>query len=372
MTEYTEIPIGDLFVPISGSPKFIRRYIEAHPGEHPVFSASLLRPFGYIDEFQFEGTYLSWTMNGYAGHVSEIGGRFSLTRDRGVFIPRPDVKIPDLTYLRLAMEPALTAAAVGRRIDGKKNTYTKIYPESAAKVLIRLPIDRDGRFDYKRMSELAAQYRRIESAKAEVQAILEAMRRSIVSLETPREPVRTLTLGGEWMEFIQTKTGWTKTTYSKRDTGNLEDVPVYSAAKRPVAFVKHKYPGMITASPENPIISFGANGDGSAGTNFVFHERSFYVSNDRTCLRVLSPDIDPRYVYLALHGMKERYGFDHAFKATTRNLTLVTFDIPATRTGFDYRRQQEAIVEFRSADEAKRVVQDELARLSEVRVSLID
>src|SRR5262245_60533637 len=113
MKKYVELPIGDLFRPISGSAKFIQRFIEQNSGVYPVYSASLLRPFGHVNIYEFDGEYLSWTMNGYAGHVSEIKGKFSLTRDRGVFLPREGVEIPDLTYLRLAMEPSLTAAAVG-------------------------------------------------------------------------------------------------------------------------------------------------------------------------------------------------------------------------------------------------------------------
>lgn len=372
MIQYAEIPIGELFEPVGGNPKFVQRYIEAHPGQHAVYSASLIRPFGHVDEFDFEGHYLSWTMNGYGGHVSEIAGRFSITRDRGVFMPRPEVQVPDLTYLRLAMEPVLMAAAVGRRIDGKRNTYTKIYPESAAQALIQLPVDGSGRPDYNLMSTLGARYRRIESAKAEVQTVLEAMRRSVLTIGIPREPARTLSLGDDWMEFVTTKTGWTKTEYCKLDTGNPNDVPLYSAARGPVAFVKPKYPGQIAASPEHPVISFGANGDGSAGTNFVFHERPFYVSNDRTCLRVCAPKIEPRYVYFALDGMKERYGFGHAFKATIRNLGEVAFDIPATGNGFDRRRQQEMVEEFRAAAEAKQLVQAELERLSEARLNVAD
>lgn len=372
MTKYTEIPIGELFQPVGGNPKFIQRYIEANPGKCPVYSASLVRPFGYVNRFDFEGEYLSWTMNGYAGYVSEIRGRFSVTRDRGIFLPRPGVTIPDLTYLRLAMEPVLTASAVGRRIDGKRNTYTKLYPESAAQVVIRLPVDNSGQLDHNLMSELGARYRRVELAKSEIKSVLEAMQRSIVTIGVPRAPVQTISLGGEWMKFITTKTCWTKTKYSKLDTGSPTDIPVYSAAREAVAFVEPKYPGQIPASPEYPVISFGANGDGSAGTNFIFHERPFYVSNDRTCLQVLDPDIDPWYVYFSLHGMKERYGFSHAFKATIRNLGAVTINVPSTKRGFDPKRQREMVEEFRSASEAKRLVQTQLEHVTAAQLNFLD
>jgi hypothetical protein len=372
MTKYAEIPIGELFQPMCGSAQFIRRYIEQNPGDYPVYSGSLFRPFGHVNVHEFDGEYLSWTMNGYAGHVSEIRGKFSLTRDRGVFIPREGVVIPDLTYLRLAMEPSLKAAAVGRRIDGKRNTYTKIYPEAAAQVIIRLPVDGRGRMNYKLMSALGARYRQIELAKSRVKALLDAMRRSVVVMESPPAPARTLSLGGDWMEYINTKTGWTKTTYGNLDTGNREDTPVFSAARGAVAYVKCKHANKIHASPEHPVISFGANGDGSAGTNFVFHEKPFYVSNDRTCIRLLDNNIEPRYVYYCLRGMKERYGFGHTLKANAQNLSDVTIEVPFANGEFDSKKQLEMVETVRQADMAKRRAEEQLGRICAAQLNFID
>jgi hypothetical protein len=372
MTDFVEVPIGELFKPISGSPKFIRSYIESNRGEYPVYSASLLRPFGYVAEYQFDGHYLSWTMNGYGGHVSEIRDKFSLTRDRGIFVPREGVQLPDLTYLRTVMEPSLKAAAVGRRIDGKLNTYTKIYPETAAQVHIRLPLDKSGRLDVGLMKKLGERYRRVEAARQEILALLEDMKKSSLAFGSALDDVESLSLGGDWMEFVSSKTGWTKTDYGKLDTRDPADIPLYTAARGPVAYVKVKHAGLIKATPAQPIISFAANGDGSAGTNFVFHEKPFYVSNDRTCLRVCDETIDPWYVYFALNGMKARYGFGHSFKATSRNLGEVSFNIPVKAKKFDLARQLEVVERFRTALEAKKLVQAELERVGEARLSIGD
>jgi hypothetical protein len=52
------------------------------------------------------------------------------------------------------MEPQLVAAAMGRRVDGRLNEYTKIYPDTAMDVVIRLPLDDAGGYDYDRMARL--------------------------------------------------------------------------------------------------------------------------------------------------------------------------------------------------------------------------
>lgn len=369
MNQYVSIPIGDFFTPVGGSAKYIRTFIDANPGIHPVYSASLRCPFGYVDHYCFDGRFLSWTMNGYGGHVSEINGKFSLTRDRGVFKPRTGVKIPDLTYLRFAMEPVLKAAAIGRRVDGKLNTYTKIYPDTAAQQQILLPVNASGELDFALMEKLGERYRKMESALTEIQTVLDALRRSSLGFGVAGAELKTLALGAEWMEFVSKKTGWTKAEYLKLDTGNIGDAPVYTAARGPVAFVSPVHEGLIEATPEEPVISFAANGDGSAGTNFVFHEVPFYVSNDRTCIRVLDENIDPWYVFFALDGIKIRFGFGHAYKATPRNLSEVTIGVPLKNGELDRETQVLEVKRFRVALKAKQKLQEELETVSSASIA---
>ncbi|WP_197688522.1 N-6 DNA methylase [Burkholderia pseudomallei] len=173
-----------------------------------------------------------------------------------------------------------------------------------------------------------------------------------------------------WMEYETTKAGWTKTEYRKLETTKKDGCKVYSAARVPVATVDAKHPGKIAASTQAPVISFAANGDGSAGTNFVFHTAPFYVSNDRTCIRITHQNIDPEYVMYALHGMKETYGFSHAFKATKENLGIVTFNVPLTKDGaFDLKRQQKMVKEFKEIFEAKAELESQLETLLKNRLA---
>lgn len=184
MTKFIDLAVGDLFVGRNGRAVFVKDYLDKHPGEFPVYSASLEKPFGHVETFDYEGTYLTWVMNGYGGRVQEVSGKFSANRDRGVLMPRDGVKVPDMTYLRYAMEPVFVVAAVGRRVEGRRNDYTKLYPDDAMSQRIQVPVDRHGNLDYAKMEELGAKLRRIEAAQAEVRRALEEVLAARVTIES--------------------------------------------------------------------------------------------------------------------------------------------------------------------------------------------
>jgi hypothetical protein len=183
-TALTDVAVGDLFEGQNGKAVFIKDYLHKHPGPHPVYSASLEEPFGHVDTFDYEGNMLTWVLNGYGGRVQEVSGKFSASRDRGVLVPRNGVEVPDLTYLRYAIEPVFVASAVGRRVDGRKNDYTKLYPKEAMAQRIPMPLDASGHHDYARMKAIGARLRRIEAAQAAVRKSLESVLAARVTIDS--------------------------------------------------------------------------------------------------------------------------------------------------------------------------------------------
>lgn len=129
------------------------------------------------------------------------------------------------------------------------------------------------------------------------------------------------------------------------DTHNFDDIPVYTAGQTPVVYIKEidgRPP--IAASPSIPLLSFATNGDGSAGRNFIVHDRPFYINTDRIVVKPRRKDLDIHYVRVMLQGMKEQYGFNHAHKANVHNLSAVNFDVPIKADNtFDIEQQQVAI-----------------------------
>jgi hypothetical protein len=344
VTSYDEVPIRELLEPVGGRAKFIREFIEAHPGEYPVYSASLVAPFGYIDEYDYYGKFLTWVMNGYGGRVQEVSGRFSLTRDRGVFLPRSDVRVPDLTYLRFAMEPQLTAAAVGRRVDGRLNEYTKIYPETAGDVVIQLPLCESGDFDYERMAKLGEKFRRIEAAQAGVRRAHEPLERAVFPVQVS-EPTATISLADR--RFFNLSIG----ERVLRADHVAQGVPVYSAN------VLVPFGAVATTNLtdfQRPSLLWGI--DGNFDWNLIQAGVIFATTDHCGRLQVVDARIDAEYLYWFLRATRERYGFDRVFRASLANMKAegtVTIPLDFESHEFSVTRQRVIAAECRQREQAR-------------------
>ncbi|MFC5559580.1 hypothetical protein ACFPN4_10840 [Ureibacillus thermophilus] len=90
----------------------------------------------------------------------------------------------------------------------------------------------------------------------------------------------TTTFGNEDLFEIYTSTlSYTKRTYSQLDIGKGRGIPIYTATKDPVAYIKeveNKEP--YRASASQPHISVASDGYGTAGTNIVYHTSDYYLS----------------------------------------------------------------------------------------------
>ena len=353
MTKYVEVQIGDLLEARSGKPKYIRDYIDRNLGPNAVYSASLTRPFGFVSDHDYEGRHLTWVMNGYGGRVQEVDGRFSATRDRGVFVAREGVELPDLTYLRFAMEPQLISAAVGRRVDGRMNEYTKIYPDTAMEQSISLPVLESGNFDYQRMTEIGERLRRVATAQMRVRAAQEPLERATFSLDI-NEPTTKLSLGDE--TYFRLSIGERVLTTEHVESG----VPVYSAnALSPFGHV-------VKSNLENfeqPSLLWGI--DGNFDWNLIASGEAFATTDHCGRLQLQDPLLDPEYVFCYLWSTRASYGFDRVFRASLRNMKAdVEVVVPLDSEGkFSLDRQREIARAFKERQSAQAA---SLAALSDV------
>jgi hypothetical protein len=361
LTKYAEVQIGELFVAVNGRARFIKDYIDARAGDHPVYSASLTRPFGYVDEFEYDGDFLTWVMNGYGGRVQEVTGRFSANRDRGVFVPREGVRIPDLTYLRFAMERELVAAAVGRRVDGRLNEYTKIYPETASKVLIQLPLDDSGQYDYRKMAELGAKFRRIEAAQVNVRLAQDPLFRATFTIDVP-EPSVTIHIGDE--RFFDLSIGKRVLRGEHKATG----IPVYSAN----ALVPFGNIAKTNLSDfDKPSLLWGI--DGNFDWNLMPAGTVFATTDHCGRLQVLDNRIDPGYVYWFLRATRWRYGFDRVYRASLQNMkaeVTVTLPVDSENGEFSLETQRVLAKAFRKREQARAASLTALADVLKARISI--
>lgn len=173
-------------------------------------------------------------------------------------------------------------------------------------------------------------------------------------------------------KFVTGNIGSNRKRLSALDTHDESDIPVYTASRLPIAHIKEiigKQP--IFSSLASPIISFASNGDGSAGRNFILHDRPFYICADRVCIKVVCECISPVYVRYALRNMKEEYGFNHAHKANKQNLSSVTIPIPLTKdNSYNLDLQNDMAMKFLAIEQCKQEISQKLDALVQQKIEL--
>lgn len=172
---YRNYPLCELFVTEKGTAKYTKKYGNAHCGEYPVYSASSQKPLTYIDTFDFDGRYMTWSTNGFAGTMLILDGRFSINGDRAILIPKDNRKDLDFDYFKFTLEPIFREMAKGRKGDNGEDEFTKLYPSMISNVMIPVPIDSDGKIDLLAQKQIAAKYLTIQQCRQEIVDKLNAL-----------------------------------------------------------------------------------------------------------------------------------------------------------------------------------------------------
>ena len=146
--------------------------------------------------------------------------------------------------------------------------------------------------------------------------------------------------------------------------------PCTPQLRRPVAFVETENGSLIECAEDKPLFSFGANGDGSAGTNFIIHRPPPYVSRGRTVVHVKTLN-DPariRVLPAANHEARIRVLF-LLTSAVPTNLDQVMPDIPLTPNGdFDVKAQREVVERYEEVMTLTRMLEPGCTRLQSLNV----
>lgn len=138
-TEYLPLPM--LFEMSKGFAKYTKKYGNLHSGQYPVYSASSQKPLIHLDTYDYDGRYMTWAKNGFAGTLLILNGRFSINGDRGILLPKDDRTDLDFDYMKFILEPIFREMAKGRRGDNGEGEFTKLYPSILEDVMIPVPVD---------------------------------------------------------------------------------------------------------------------------------------------------------------------------------------------------------------------------------------
>ncbi|ATP59834.1 restriction endonuclease subunit S [Mesomycoplasma dispar] len=97
--------IGEITKLTRGNGKLTKKFIEKNPGIFPVYSGSTINngEIGKISTFDFEGEFLTWTIDGYAGTVFYRNEKFSANSHCGI-IEIKDQKIVNPKFLQYILQ----------------------------------------------------------------------------------------------------------------------------------------------------------------------------------------------------------------------------------------------------------------------------
>jgi Type I restriction modification DNA specificity domain. len=130
-------------------------------GKYPVYSASGSSPLIHIDTYDYDGEFLSWSTNGFAGTISVLNEKFSINGDKGLLLPKNDREDLDLYYLKYILEPVFREMAKGRKGDNGVDEFTKLYPSMLEEIMVPVPIDENGEISLILQIEIAKKYKMI-------------------------------------------------------------------------------------------------------------------------------------------------------------------------------------------------------------------
>lgn len=175
---FKEVPIIKIFETKKGLSKYTKTYGSQHIGEYPVYSGSNIAPIMHIDTYDYDGEYLSWVVDGFAGYMKVLTGKFSATGHKGIMILK-DSNI-DLDYVKFTLEPILRESAKGRKGDNGANEYTNVAPKVVENSVIKIPILEDGNFDIETQKEISKKYLMIEQIKISIEEELTKIEKLMV------------------------------------------------------------------------------------------------------------------------------------------------------------------------------------------------
>lgn len=164
--KYKSFKLKELFHIERGISKYTKKYGNTHKGDYPVYSASNREALTFIDSFDYNGKFLTWATNGFAGYVKVISGKFSINADRGLLKPKKEEI--NILYVKHKIEPVLRGLAKGRKGEKGEDEFTKVYPSMIEDIAIEMPVDKNGKLEEKIQKIIAEKYATVEDIKSKI------------------------------------------------------------------------------------------------------------------------------------------------------------------------------------------------------------
>ena len=305
----------------------------------PAISANIQIPFGYVKKPLFDDfsqPSILWGIDGnWATRVVEPEYKFYPTDHCG-YLRCSDRRI-NLHYLAYMLF-----------LEGESAGFSRSFRASLENIKglsIPFPVTSNGDIDEIAQQNIADRILRLEGLREKLRRQLNRIIDADIEIDKSEsglaEKTKKLYLSDDDFVIMSEGIGKNRKFFRDFQDNQPDFIPVYTAAQTPVAFIpKIANKETIKASPNNPVLSFATNGDGSAGKNFILHKKPFYINSDRIAILCKREKVSLEYIMCVLRNMKTQYGFNHNFKANKKNIKDVEIPIPIDDSGeFDLEKQ---------------------------------
>ena len=350
---YSNFKLKDLFSIERGKSRYTKKFGNENKGDFPVYSASNNAPLTHINSFDYDGNYLTWATNGFAGYIMVIDGKFSINADRGLL--KPIKENINIGYIKSVLEPIFRGLAKGRKGDKGEDEFTKVYPSMIENVEIKMPVNANEDFDIGVQKEIVNKIRFTE----EVRTIVTSYKHQLNNLKIHFEENYKFKdiLISELFEFPTIK-GLTKSFIDK----NKGNIPVYGGKMEeiPIGYVSDNLKNVKYF--ENCL---GWNRNGSTGYTFL-HSNKFTTTDDHRPMilkKQYNGYINLHYVrYYIEESLLNKFSWGD--KAGKDKVSKLTLRCPINTAGeIDVNTQNEIAQKLKKIEEIKFLISKELNKI---------
>jgi len=340
-----------------GNPVYTRKYGEKNKGKYPVYAASNNEPLTYINTYDYDGDYLTWARNGFAGYMKAHHGKFSVNYDRGILIPKND-KI-NVEYVQYVLEPILRNIAVGRRDISGKDEFTKLYLSIMEEQVIYVPLDKNNEISEDLQIEIINEYQFINDLKNELNKYLSILKQinmkiSYSETEYTFEPIT------KYFDLIKGNSIYTN-NYVKKNPGVH---PLYSSQTS-----NHGIMGKINKYDiDSKCITWTTDGI-YAGTVFMRNGKFSMTTHCGALLlkKEFKKSINLSYIYQYLKNNLKKIAVGEQNKRVTINLIKnLLIPIPYEKGEINYKCQLIIDEKYSKIDNIRDKIINEISRIIEI------
>ena len=353
----TEIyKVKDLFDIERGKSRYTKKYGDTNKGDFPVYSASNNAPLTFINTFDFDGKFLTWATNGFAGYIMLIDGKFSINADRGLLKSKHENI--NIQYIKTVLEPKLRELAKGRKGEKGEDEFTKVYPSMLENVEIEMFIDKNGKFDIESQNEIAEKYEYVTELKAKIEDYKKQIEELNVEIENEYHKEKF-----KLDNLFEIKSGNSKLTQNYLNSNKGEYV-VYSANTKQNGIFGY----IDTFDYDIECLQLTTNGV-YAGTFFHREKHKFSINGDARLLIKKNENLDYYYLLNELKNVFITHNFNWENKPTIEKIKPIEILVPITSKGeFDLSAQQQIAEKYRKIEQIKKSIANELDKIASIEI----